>query len=98
MKLPVELVPKTAWNKSLSKLLPRKVWNGIRENVIRDNGKKCQICDEIEGTMSLHEIWSYDDLKHVQKLNGFILLCSLCHHVKHIGLGWNTRKTRKARF
>ena len=27
----------------------------------------------------------YDDQKHVQKLEGFIALCELCHHVKHIG-------------
>ena len=36
--------------------------------------------------MNLHEIWNYDDKKHVQKLEGFILLCRMCHHVKHIGL------------
>jgi 5-methylcytosine-specific restriction endonuclease McrA len=98
MKLTAELVPKTAWNKSLSELLPRKAWNGIRENIIRDNGKKCQICGETEGLMSLHEIWSYDDLKHVQKLDGFILLCSLCHNVKHIGLAGILAKQGKLDF
>jgi len=36
--------------------------------------------------MNLHEVWKYDDLKHIQKLVGFILLCRMCHHVKHIGL------------
>jgi len=36
--------------------------------------------------MNLHEIWEYDDQKHIQKLVGFILLCKMCHHVKHIGL------------
>lgn len=36
--------------------------------------------------MNLHEIWKYDDVKHVQKLEGFIFLCKMCHHVKHIGL------------
>jgi len=36
--------------------------------------------------MNLHEIWEYDDKKHIQKLEGFILLCKMCHHVKHIGL------------
>jgi len=36
--------------------------------------------------MNLHELWSYDDKKHIQKLEGFILLCAMCHHVKHIGL------------
>src|SRR4030067_2937871 len=86
MKLTAELVPKTAWNQSLRELLPRKVWDGIRENFIRDNGKKCQICGETEGIMNLHEIWSYDDINHIQKLDGFILLCGMCHHVKHIGL------------
>jgi hypothetical protein len=86
LKLEIELVPKTAWNKSLSELLPRKAWNGIRENIIRDNGKKCQICGETNVVMNLHEVWKYDDDKHIQKLEGFILLCGLCHHVKHIGL------------
>jgi hypothetical protein len=86
MKLKAELVPETVWNKSLAKLLPRSVWSGIREGIIKKNGLKCQICGEIEGTMNLHEIWNYDDINHVQKLDGFILLCTMCHHVKHIGL------------
>lgn len=85
MKLTAELVPKTAWEQSLRELLGRKVWGGIRENIIRNRGEKCQICGETEGIMNLHEIWSYDDVGHIQKLDGFILLCSLCHNVKHIG-------------
>ena len=36
--------------------------------------------------MNLHEQWKYDDMKHEQKLEEFILLCKMCHHVKHIGL------------
>jgi len=36
--------------------------------------------------MNLHEIWEYNDAEHVQKLEGFVLLCAMCHHVKHIGL------------
>ena len=36
--------------------------------------------------MNLHEIWKYDDAKYMQKLEGFVLLCKMCHHVKHIGL------------
>ena len=38
-----------------------------------------------EGRMNCHEIWEYDDKNHIQKLLGFIALCSMCHHVKHIG-------------
>jgi len=86
MKLTAELVPSTVWFSSLYRLLPREVWDNLREGIIRRNGRKCQICGETKGTMNLHEKWNYDDLNHVQKLDGFILLCRMCHHVKHIGL------------
>lgn len=33
-----------------------------------------------------HEIWHYDDEKHIQKLTGLTALCPSCHQVKHIGL------------
>lgn len=36
--------------------------------------------------MALHEIWEYDDEKHIQKLVGFHLLCEKCHWIKHLGL------------
>lgn len=86
LKLEIELVPSTVWYSSLYRLLPREVWNNIRNEIIRENERKCQICSERNGVMNLHEIWNYDDRKHIQKLVGFILLCKMCHHVKHIGL------------
>ena len=48
-------------------------------------GYKCGICTS-NGRMNCHELWSYDDRRHVQKLDGFVALCDGCHHVKHIGL------------
>jgi len=86
LKLTIELVPSTVWYSSLYRLLPREVWDRIRNEIIENNGRKCQVCGETEGTMNLHEIWEYDDVKHVQRLKGFILLCKKCHHIKHIGL------------
>jgi hypothetical protein len=86
MNLTAELVPSTVWYSSLYRLLPSDVWNSIRNGIIAKNGRKCQICGETQGTMNLHERWNYDDINHVQKLEGFILLCRMCHHVKHIGL------------
>ncbi len=82
----IELVPSTIWYSSLYRLLPREVWNTIRNKIIKENGRNCQICGETKGVMNLHEIWNYDDRKYIQKLEGFILLCKMCHHVKHIGL------------
>lgn len=86
LKLEIELVPSTVWYSSLYRLLPKEVWNNIRNEIIEENERKCQICGERNGVMNLHEIWNYDDGKRIQKLVGFILLCKLCHHVKHIGL------------
>lgn len=86
MKLEIELVPSTVWYSSLYRLLPREIWDRVRNEIIIKKGRKCQICGETEGVMNLHEIWKYDDEKHIQKLEGFILLCKLCHHIKHIGL------------
>jgi hypothetical protein len=85
LKLEIELVPSTVWFSSLHNLLPREVWDRIRNEIITNNGRKCQICGETGGTMNLHEVWQYDDKNHMQKLEGFILLCNMCHHVKHIG-------------
>ena len=82
----IELVPSTVWESSVYKLMSREVWDSIRNDFIKENGRKCQVCGETSGTMNLHEIWNYDDEKHVQKLEGFILLCRMCHHVEHISL------------
>jgi hypothetical protein len=30
-----------------------------------------------------HEVWQYDDNKHIRKLIEIIPLCKLCHWVKH---------------
>lgn len=82
----IELVPSNIWESSVHKLMSREVWDSIRNDFIKENGRKCQVYGETSGTMNLHEIWNYDDKKHVQKPEGFILLCRMCHHVKHIGL------------
>ena len=86
LKLTIELVPSTVWESSLYRLMTKEAWNSIRDGFIRENGRRCQVCGETNGIMNLHEIWNYDDEEHVQKLEGFILLCRMCHHVKHIGL------------
>ncbi|MDR1993460.1 MAG: HNH endonuclease [Nitrososphaerota archaeon] len=85
MKLIVELVPSTVWYSSLYRLLPSEVWSKLREGIIAENGRRCQICGATLGKMNLHECWNYDDQNYIQKLVGFNLLCTMCHHVKHIG-------------
>jgi hypothetical protein len=86
MKLKIELVPQTVWYSSLAKLLHREVWRSIREEIGSKRGWKCEICNSEEKPMNLHEIWDYDDVNHIQKLEGFQILCRQCHWIKHIGL------------
>ena len=83
--LTIELVPSTSWYKNLRKATTRDNWNKIRGKTYTDYKYKCGICGT-EARLNCHEIWEYDDKRHMQKLKGFIALCDMCHHVKHIGL------------
>jgi len=85
LKLTIELVPKTSWYNNMRKVLPKTEWDKLRKQTYAEYGHKCGICDA-EGRLNCHEIWEYDDSNHRQRLLGFIALCNLCHHVKHIGL------------
>lgn len=85
LKLKIELVPETSWYDNLRKYMDRKDWDRIRKQAYANYEHRCGICGD-EGRLNCHEIWEYDDKKHVQKLVGFIALCDFCHHVKHIGL------------
>jgi len=85
LKLKIELVPSTSWYDNLRKYIHKKDWDRIRKQAYANYGYKCGVCGD-EGRLNCHEIWEYDDKKHVQKLVGFIALCDMCHHVKHIGL------------
>ena len=86
MKLTIELVPSTSHYKNLRKMMKRSQWDKLRKEVYAEFDHKCGICGSEEGRLNCHEIWEYDDQKQIQKLNGFIALCSLCHHIKHLGL------------
>lgn len=85
LKLRIELVPSTSWYNNLRKQISQREWDKIRKKVYADYGYKCGICGA-SGKLNCHEIWEYNDEKHIQKLVGFIALCDMCHFVKHIGL------------
>ncbi len=84
MKLEIELVPKTSWWNNLRKNLPKSEWDKIRKKTYSDYNHRCGICGD-HSRMNCHEIWNYSDETHIQRLDGFIALCTRCHHVKHIG-------------
>jgi hypothetical protein len=87
-RLTIELVPKAVWFSNVRSMISRQDWDFLRRNSYKKAGYLCEICGGIGNhhPVECHEIWQYDDNKHIQKLLGLISLCPLCHEVKHIGL------------
>ncbi len=85
LKLTIELVPSPCWHSNLRTYMTRAHWDKLRKLVYAKYNHHCGICQASNVQLNCHEIWHYDDEKHVQKLVGFIALCTMCHHCKHIG-------------
>lgn len=90
-KLVIELVPSTSWGDNVRSKVNESEWYDIRTQAYFLAGNKCEICGE-KGTdqgfdhhLECHEVWEYNNDKHIQKLIRFIALCPLCHKTKHIG-------------
>lgn len=80
--LDIELVPRSTWYKNVRSAVSKQAWKDFRMLYLKS---QCQYCG-YKGILHLHEIWRYDDDKHIQTLTGFVTLCNMCHHVKHLGL------------
>lgn len=87
MKLIIELVPSTSWYSNVRSQVNKETWDIIRKTCYKKAGYKCEVCSGKgpKWPVECHEIWEYDDVKHIQLLKGFIALCPDCHSVKHIG-------------
>lgn len=91
MKLDIELVPQPLWYKNLRAILPKSVWDKIRQVVYFRSGYMCQACSTPKQELAdprlfCHEEWKYDDKKHVQTLVGFRCTCSMCSNINHRGM------------
>ena len=89
-KLTIELVPSTSWMNNLRKVLKPSSWDRLRKESYKKANNRCEICGGkgLYGkghAVECHEIWNYNDDLKVQKLEGLISLCTLCHRVKHFG-------------
>ena len=86
-KLTIELVPKTCWFSNVRSAVSSADWDKLKRHTAGNANRVCEICENVgpQWPVECHEIWEYDDKKHVQKLAGLIALCPSCHQVKHIG-------------
>lgn len=83
-KLNFQLVPDGCWYANLRSALPKEIWDRLRRAAYARAGGKCSICGA-GGRLEAHEVWSYDDEKHIQKLEDVVAVCRACHEVIHIG-------------
>lgn len=65
--------------------MAKKEWDRIRKAAYAAEDNKYAIC-RVEGRLNCHESWEYDGANRVQRLTGFVALCTMCHHVKHLGM------------
>jgi 5-methylcytosine-specific restriction endonuclease McrA len=92
MKLTIELVPKTCWYTNVRSNVSKSEWDVIRKHCYEKSNHICEICGDTgfnqgaRHAVECHEIWSYDDNNFIQKLEGLISLCPMCHKTKHVGL------------
>lgn len=87
-RLTIELVPATCFVSNLRHVLRRKDWDTLRRQTYQAAGHRCGVCGGHGTTDALecHEVWEYDDHRHVQRLQRLAALCPACHRVKHMGL------------
>lgn len=83
-KFMVELVPKTCFYSNVRSQVTQDAWDWLRRETYKQANYQCEGCG-IKGKMEAHEIWHYDDVKHIQKLHGLVCLCNKCHLSHHLG-------------
>lgn len=85
--LTIELCPATCWYSNVRSNVRPATWDRLQALHFREAGYRCEICHGVGAVhpVELHEIWNYDDRRHVQRLAGLIALCPRCHQVKHMG-------------
>lgn len=91
LKLPVELVPRTAWWTNVRSHVTMSEWEKCKRYAKAKTGGVCIVCGDV-GTnqgrryaVEAHEIWAYDDTRKIQTLVDIVPLCPRCHQCKHLG-------------
>lgn len=79
IRLAPELVPTPCLGRNLHTVLPPAEWDRIRRQTYRRAGYRCEVCGRRDEPLHAHEMWTYDDRRHVQQLVALRCLCELCH-------------------
>jgi hypothetical protein len=85
--LTIELVPKSCWYSNIRSEVTPQSWELLKKRTFKAANYRCEICGG-QGNrhpVECHEVWDYDDTRHIQRLVRLIALCPACHECKHIG-------------
>lgn len=78
-------LPTTVHYQNLRKLLPKSVWDKIRNQVYESANHQCELCG-VKRRLEAHEIWNFDFNHKTQTLQNIVALCSNCHRIQHANL------------
>jgi hypothetical protein len=86
-KLTIELVPSTCWYTNVRSQVSSQDWDRLRQHTYAQAHHRCEVCGGVgpQHPVECHEVWHYDDDRHIQTLVKLIALCPACHEVKHMG-------------
>lgn len=96
--LTVELVPESAWRINVRSNVRPQTWDRIKREVAMPADWRCKICRRAGAAhpVECHEVWHYDDRRHVQTLVELVPLCPDCHRAKHFGLALAQGRAQQA--
>lgn len=86
-RLPVTLVPSTAWGQNLRNTITQSQWQFLRLATFRRAQHHCQGCGAHlpNGKFHAHELWHWDTDTTEQRLIRLVCLCEDCHLALHWG-------------
>ena len=100
LRLTIEFVPLASpvWQTDIESCVSARDWRRLCATQGGCAGGLCEVCRKggreqgFSRGIEFHERWEYDEEHEIQTLKRLLVLCPLCHRVKH----WNTLKNRDA--
>lgn len=86
-RLRVELVPSTCWTSTVRSYMSEHYWRKLSREELEMNARRCETCKGRcdREAVHCHEVWLYNETRHIQELQRLSALCMMCHYVKHLG-------------
>lgn len=82
-KLNFDFIPEESWRYNLRHILSPKAWDVVRRDAYKRANYHCRICGRGDCRLEAHEKWSFDEKKHIQRLDDVLALCHDCHATIH---------------